>query len=236
MKMILALFICLCCSIVYSQDVSIQHQKFIFFPHPLPHKWMASIGLTATTMPYEITEELHYRIPAIDFHALRKVSDKWYIDGRVNVQAVQNIITVGPHWATKITDRISLGAGNDVGYWFGFINVEGFNTRGSGWQNYPNVSLGYRFNKRVLLTLRADAIMTAGVQTYAGNIPVTTSYKLFSGSSYAVFLEQPFYGKNKSLTLGFRAIYTSFYWQTWTAFTNFDRAFFYPQLIVGLIL
>ena len=220
---------------VYGQDSAMARQKFIYFPHSLQHKWTTSIGLTGTTMPYEITEELHYRIPAGDFHVLRKLSDQWSLDGRINFQIVQNIVSLGPHWATPLTDRLSLGVADDIGYWIGFINVEGFKTKGRGWQNYPSVSLGYRFNKGVLLTVKADAIMTMGIKTYAGHIPVTTNYDLFSGSSYTVMLEQPFYGQ-KHLSLGFRAIYTNFFWQTWTAFTNFDRNFFYPQIIVGLIL
>jgi hypothetical protein len=125
--------------------------------------------------------------------------------------------------------------GNDIGYWFGFVNFAGFKSRGSGWQNYPNVSMGYRFRKRVLLTLHADAIMNFGVKTFAGNSRVTTDYRLLSGSSYTLAVEQPFYGK-KSLTLGFRAMYNDFFWQTWPAFESFDRNIFFPQLIIGLIL
>ena len=218
-----------------AQDIPTPPQKFIYFPLPMDRKWTTSIGFTATTMPYEITEEIHYRIPAVDFHVLKKVTNGIAIDGRINFQAIQNLITLGPRITTKLTDRLSAGLGDDVGYWFGFINLEGFKTRGSGWQNYPNVSLGYRFKKHILLTVRAEAILTPDIKTYAGQIPVTTNYKFFSGTSYTVALEQPFYGK-KSLTLGFRAMYTSFFWQTWTAFSSFDRNFFYPQIIVGLIL
>ncbi|HEX8461226.1 MAG TPA: hypothetical protein VF623_07345, partial [Segetibacter sp.] len=136
---------------------------------------------------------------------------------------------------TKLNDRFSVGVGDEIGYWFGFVNFAGFKSRASGWQNYPNASVGYRFKKAVLLTLRADAIMNFGVNTYAGNSKVTTDYRFLSGSSYTLAVEQPFYGK-KSLTLGFRAMYTDFFWQTWPAFESFDRNIFFPQLIIGLIL
>lgn len=224
-----------CSTNTFAQNLPIEQQKFIYFPHPMTHKWSTSIGLTATTLPYDITEELHYRVPAVDFHVIRKISKKVNLDGRISFQGLQNLITVGPRWTTELNSRFSLGVGDEVGYWFGFVNFSGFKSRGRGFENYPNVAIGYRFNKQVLLTLRADAIMDFGIKTFAGNERVTTDYRLFSGSSYTIALEQPFYGK-KNLTLGFRAMYTDFFWQTWPAFESFDRNIFFPQLIIGLIL
>jgi len=230
------LVVLFCCSSFGSaQDIPIQQQKWIFFPYPMDTKWRTSIGITSTTIPYEITEELHFRVPAGDLHVLRQLKDKIYMDGRLNFQLLQNLITIGPRWATPLNNRMSLALGNDVGYWFGFINVQGLKTKGSGWQNYPNISLGYRFNKAILLTLKAESIMNLDIKTYAGNTKVTTDYRLFSGSSYTVALEQPFAG-NKSVTLGFRAIYTNFFWQTWTLFEPYDRNLFFPQIIVGFVL
>jgi len=218
-----------------AQDIPITQQKFIYFPHPMNQNWSTSIGVTATTLPYDITEELHYRVPAGDFHVLRKVTDKISLDGRISFQVLQNLVTIGPRWTSKLNDRFSIGVGNEIGYWFGFVNFAGFKSKGSGWQSYPNFSVGYRFNKQVLLTFRADAIMNFNIKTFAGNTRVATDYRLYSGSSYTIALEQPFYGK-KNLTLGFRAIYTDFFWQTWPAFESFDRNIFFPQLIIGLIL
>jgi hypothetical protein len=233
----LCTIVCLCVFTpsAKAQDLPIDQQKFIYFPHPMNNKWTTSIGVTATTLPYDITEELHYRVPAGDLHVIRKVGNKVNLDGRLSLQVLQNLATVGARWTTELNNRISVGAGNDVGYWFGFVNFAGFKSRASGWQNMPNVAIGYRFNKQVLLSLRADAIMNFNIKTYAGNEQVTTDYRFFSGSSYTIALEQPFYGK-RNLTLGFRALYTDFFWQTWPAFESFDRNIFFPQLIIGLIL
>ncbi len=217
-----------------AQD-SIETQKFIYFPYPSQHKWTTSIGFTGTTMPYEITEELHYRIPAGDFQAVRRFTKHFSLDARLSFQFIQNLITLGPRYTARISDRTSFSVGDDAGYWFGFLTLQGFKTRGSGTINQPNLSLGYLFNNKVLLTIKADAVLVSGIRTYAGNIPVTTHYNLLSGSAYTIALEQPFFGK-KSLILGFRALYTSFFWQTWVAFTSFDRNLFYPQLIVNIIL
>ncbi|MGZ3838450.1 MAG: hypothetical protein ACXVMS_09990 [Flavisolibacter sp.] len=234
MKWLCSLLLVFCTSL-QAQNISLSKQKFIFFPRSPQKKWKTSIGFTATTMPYEITEELHFRVPAGDFHVLRRLNEQLYLDSRLNFQFLQNLVTLGPRWVKPLNDRVSLSLGNDLGFWFGFIRTEGIRTHGSGWQNYPNLSVGYRFNKAILLTVKGESIMNFGIRTYAGPVPVTTSYSLFSGSAYTVALEQPFYGK-KSLTLGFRAIYTNFYWQTWTLFNPYDRNLFFPQVIVGIIL
>ena len=218
-----------------AQDLPIEGQKRIFFPHPMDKSWQTSIGFTSTTMPRDITEEAHFRLPAGDLHVLKRLGKKLYLDSRLNFQVLQNLVTIGPRLPIKLSNRISMALGNDFGFWFGRINVASIQTRGHGFQNYPNIAFGYRFNKQILLTLRAESIMNFGIQTRAAETPVESDYRLFSGSAYSVILEQPFAG-SKSMTLGFRAIYTDYFWQTWTLFENTDRNLFYPQIIVGLIL
>jgi hypothetical protein len=236
---LLAVCISIFCTIfatnTLAQDLPIEQQKFIYFPHPATQKWTTSVGITATTLPYDITEELHYRVPAGDVHVMRKVSDKFSLDGRASLQGLQNLLTVGGRWNTKLNNRFSMGVGDEIGYWFGYLHFAGFKSRASGWQNYPNVSFGYRFNNQVLLTVRADAVLNFNINTYADKQRVVTDYRLLSGSSYTVAVEQPFFGK-KNLILGFRAYYTDFFWQTWASFESFDRNIFFPQLIIGLVL
>ena len=235
MKAILPFLFCSFCIAAFAQDLPVEGQKRIFFPYPMDKGWETSVGFTATTMPRDITEEAHFRVPAIDFHVLRKLGKKLYLDARVNTQVVQNLVTVGPRFPIKLSNRISMALGNDIGYWFGRINIASIQTSGQGFQNYPNIAFGYRFNKRVLLTVRAESIMNFGIETKAAETPVTSDYRLFSGSAYSVILEQPFAG-SKSMTLGFRAIYTDYNWQTWTLFESYERNLFFPQIIVGLIL
>lgn len=220
---------------VAAQDIPAAGQKRIFFPYPMDRPSQTSIGFTATTLNRDITEEAHFRIPAIDIHTIKNLGGKFYLDGRLNLQVLQNLVTLGPRWATVLGHRLSLGLGNDVGYWFGRINLAGIRTRGHGFQNIPHVSLGYRFNKRILLTGRGEALMNFGIRTYAGETEVESSYRLFGGYALSAFLEQPFAG-NKSMTLGFRLIHTQYQWQTWTLFANYDRNLFFPQIIVGLVL
>ncbi|RYD98313.1 MAG: hypothetical protein EOP50_05050 [Sphingobacteriales bacterium] len=204
--------------------------RFIYFPAHPQRAWTMALGVTATTMPYEVTEELHYRIPALEISVLRRLPGNFSLYGRASVQGFQNYIAIGPRWSVPVTKRTSIGLSDETAFWFGFNNFEGFKTSATGLQNFPALSAGIRFKKQVLLTLRAEAILTLGVNSHAGDIKIASRYKTGSGSAYTVMLEQPFYGK-KRMALGFRAAYTSFFWQTWSAFSTYDRNFFYPQLI-----
>ena len=247
MKTLLSLFIIKAFSIVciiaiaagnaHCQEDSIPriYAKSVFFPYPMEKHWKSSLGFVLTTMPQEITEEQHYRVPAIDFHVLKKVSKRLYLDGRINAQVLQNMVSLGPRWATPITNKLSVAVGDDVAWWFGFITTEGFKTRGGGWLNTPNLSLGYQFNNKILLTIKAEALMNLSFKAHAGENLVAGNYRLFSGSAFSIILEQPLYNHH-SLTLGFRAIYTDFFWQTWALFETFQRNIYYPEVTVGLIL
>jgi hypothetical protein len=206
---------------------------FIYFPQTPNRKWTFGMGITATTLPYEITEELHYRIPALEFVALHRINKHFSALGRASMQGFQNYFSVGPRWSQQLSSKVWLSVGDDAAFWFGFNNFEGFKTNASGWQNFPNISGGYHFNKQVLLTVKAEAILTLGVNSQAGDIKIKSNFKTLSGSAFTVMMEQPFYGK-KRMALGFRATYTSFFWQTWSAFSTYDRNFFYPQLIACL--
>lgn len=230
--LLFAFFTGLCCR---AQDVPLPGQKRIFFPYPMDKGWQTSVGFIATTLPLAITEEAHFRVPAADVHVLRKLGGPFFLDARLNAQGIQNLVSLGPRWALPLSPRISMALGNDAAFWFGRINIGGIKTRGHGFQNYPSIALGYRFNKQILLTLRAEGLMSFGVQTSAAGTPVKSTYRLFSGSAYSLLLEQPFAGR-KSMTLGFRALYTDYFWQTWTLFENYDRNLFFPQIIIGLIL
>ena len=219
---------------VYSQDIPADHQKFVSFPYPMDRAWKSSLGFSLTTLAQDVTEEHHLRVPCGEFHVLRKLSHNSYLDGRISFQVFQNQLSIGPRWVFPLSHRVSVSVGNDLAYWFGFLNLEGFKTTGHGFQDFPNVSVGYRFNKGVLLTLREEAIMNLSISARTGNTPVTSDYRLFGGSAFTATLEQPFYG-TKSLSLGFRFIYTDFFWQTWALFETFNRNIFYPQLLVGFI-
>lgn len=211
-------------------------QNYIYFPFPMQaKKWHSSLGFSLTIWPQDISEEVQVRAPAGDFHVIRKIGKGFYLDGHLSFQIVQNHLSIGPRWAYVISDKFSFSLGDDIGWWFGSLKIGDFETTANGWANYPNISLGFRMPKHLLLTWKTEAIVNLSYHSEVGDQSVSKSQRTYSGWSTSLILEQPFY-KQKNLILGFRAIYSNFYWQTWSLFETFDRNIFYPEIIVGFIL
>ena len=212
----------------------VMNRPRLFFPYPMEEQaWMVSVGVTLTTPPRELTEEAAVRAPAFDAHALYGLPSNFYLDGRVFSQVVQNRFSLGGKWAFA-AGRFSFALGYDVAYWFGFLTVGGFDSKARGWENNPNITVGYAFDD-VLLSIKTEAILTTSYSSFNGENEVSTDQGKFSGMAYSFFIEQPAW-KNTYLTLGFRATYTKFHWMTWALFSTFDRYLFYPEITVGFIL
>lgn len=234
----LAFFLLLGCTMpLYSQDTLPEHKHAaIIFPYPMTtERWRASLGFTLLSTPEDITEEVQIRVPAIDFHVLRKISPQFIAEGRIMAQVLQNQLIAGVHWVKPISNRLFFSVGNDVGYWFGFLNLEGFNSHGSGWFDYPVVRLGIKTPKNLLITLRAQTSFNLHYSASNGKATVSKGTVFYNGETFSIALEQPFF-HHSHLTLAFSAIYNYFYWQTWPLFYQVNRKIFYPQTTVGFIL
>lgn len=216
-----------------SSDVD-RARPLLFYPQVMPETALwHSAGFTAVAPPPEITEEVQVRWPAFDYHALYGLPDGFSLDGRAAVQVLQNRVSFGPKWATRL-GPVSVSLGWDLAYWFGFLDVGGFDSKAHGWESTPNASVGYKFGE-VAATVKTEALVEHSFTSYQGDNEWSASKKKFAGWAFTLALEQPFY-KDQYLTLGFRAMYTKFYWETWSLFSTFDRYLFYPEIIVGFIL
>jgi hypothetical protein len=233
MKCCLSLvFIFIFCFIVKSEE---PEGKFVFYPYASQKKFHCSFGMLFTTTHKDVTEEIQFRIPSIDVHATKKITKNIYLTGRVNAQILQNHFSAGFRWNLPVTTRTTFGITNEVGYWFGSLKFEGFNTSANGWVYYPGISAGLLFGKDVYVTLKAEAILNVSYKSYVGENLAVTNQKFYNGEALSIILEQPFY-KDTWFVLGFRAMYVNDFWQTWPLFETLDRNIFYPQLIMGFII
>jgi len=208
----------------------------IVFPYPMyKEKWRSSIGFSLITTPEDITEQVRIRVPAIDYRVLRRISSRLIAEGRINAQILQNQFLAGFHWVQPFSDRVFFSAGNDIGYWFGFLNVEGFNSRATGWLTYPHASLGYRTKRDLLITIMAQVSVNLGYKAFNGKEELSPGRVFYNGETFTIAIEQPFY-HHKHVTLALSAINNYFFWQTWSLFYRLDRKVFYPQITVGFIL
>jgi hypothetical protein len=220
-----------------AQDTSFNAKHAaIFFPYPMyKEKWRSSIGFTLLTTPEDITEEVRLRVPCGDYRVLRRINDHFLLDGRLWFQVLQNHLSTGVRFTQPLNEQFYMSAGNDIGYWFGFLKVGGFDSKASGWLNYSNVSFGYKTKKDLLITFKAQVSFNLYYKSANGESKYSSSKGYYNGETFTLALEQPFYNK-KHLTLAFSAINNYFYWQTWSLFYKTNRKVFYPQITVGFIL
>ncbi len=218
-----------------SQDIELIKIPHLYFPAPMQKNWQFSIGITTITTPEEITEEHRIPIPAGDLHLNRNITGNFFLNSRVKFQVFQNHISLGPRYAFPVSDKFYISIGDDIAWWFGKLKFEGFDTRAVGIINYPNISLGYKFDDKLLFTLKSEIILDLYYHSWAGDNLIVEQGDLFGGYAFTFAIEQPFY-KKQHLTLGFRAIHADFFWQTWALYQTFERNLFYPELIIGFIL
>ena len=206
------------------------------FPYPMyREKWRSSLGITLLTTPEDITEEVRLRIPCGDFRILRRINDHFFTDNRLMFQVLQNHLSTGLHYVTPINKKFYFSAAGDIGYWFGYLKISGFNSQASGWLAYPNISLGYKTKNNLLITARAQVSFNLYYKAANGENKLQSSTSYYNGETFTVALEQAFYNK-RHITLAISTINNYFYWQTWSLFYKTNRKIFYPQITVALIL
>jgi len=208
----------------------------ILFPYPMyKEKWRASIGFSLLTTPEDITEETRLRIPCGDFRFLRRITDNFQSDNHIMFQFLQNHLSTGLHFVAPINKYFYFSAGDDIGYWFGYLKISGFNSQASGWFDYPNVSLGYKTRNDLLISVKAQVSFNLYYQAANGDNKIHSGTAYYNGETFSIALEQPFYRK-RHLALALSAINNYFYWQTWSLFYKTNRKIFYPQITMALIL
>jgi len=204
------------------------------YPSPLSFgEWQGSVGLALTTLPNEIVEEEMNQSPAIDFISRLGMPCGFSVDGHAQVQVLTNHLSLGARWSHAF-GRFAFSIGDDIAWWFGFLTIEGFNNSADGWLNYPSLSLGYDFG-HFRLAVRAEAVLVMSYSSFAGDNKISTDKNSFSGVTLGFAVEQPFW-KNTHVTLGFKASYLRFFYQSWFVYETFRRYLFIPEISVGFML
>ncbi len=218
------------CTALHAQD----GEPYVFFPAPKdPGSLDVALGLRILTVPRDIAEEELNRAPSLDLRAVMGLPLNFNVNGRVVTQYVTNYFRTGISWSRSF-GRFSLAVGDDAAFWFGFVDFEGFDNRMSGWVNYPNVSAGYDFGD-VRLTTIGEFIYLISQRSFAGDNEISLKKSTGAGGALSIVLEQPLWHETL-VYLGVRLTWTKFHYQTWFAFSTFDRKLLFSELMFGILL
>ncbi len=218
---------------VRSQEVD--SPGLFHYPAILPEgdlRW--AITVEFAKIPEDIIEEASYvRAPLFKFGVRYGLPKNFVLTGQVATQIINNQFTLGAGWVYK-RDQLHVVVDYGLAYWFGSLEIEGFDNSARGGINYPGLAVGYDVGI-LALTLRGELNIVTSLSTFAGDIEVSSDNNFFNGYSVSLVMEQPLY-REKYITLGFRMNHLKFFWPTWPLFPTFNRYYYIPEVIVGFRL
>ena len=219
------------CSISPAQNVG-----YFIFPHSSQSgDYRSTIGMLAAGLPEDQIEETSSMIrgPLFHYQGLYGLGNNFDLYGGVYTNIITFHFSAGPKWGLTF-NKFAFNVGYDIAYWFGKLEQFGFQSKIRGWISYPNLTLGYDFNK-FAISVKGELIILTHLTEKQDDIEITTDRNSFAGTAVGIYIEQPLWKKNYML-LGLKINYTKFYYPTWAAFATFDRYLYIPEIVLGINL
>ncbi len=193
------------------------------------------ISLSSARLPEDFIEEAsdYLKAPLIGYSAQYGLPHNFLLNGNVKTNIITWQIAFGAKWNYTI-DKFSFALGYDLAFVYGQLKQFGFNSKINAWINYPNVNIGYEFNK-FAISLLTEAIVITSISEYADDLEISNNFNEFAGVAFTAVIEQPLW-KDHFLSIGLKLNYVKFYYPTWAAYSTFDRYFWIPEFKVGLVL
>jgi hypothetical protein len=179
--------------------------------------WSTAVGLRVLNVPQDIAEEEINKAPSVDASIVLALPASVELRTSATVQYLTNEFRVGSRWSLGF-GPLRMGIANDVSYWFGFMDFEGFD-------NHMH---------DVASSLRFEGIYVLSQRSFAGELEVGSGKNVLAGWAVTAMVEQPFIGRTP-VYLGARIAISEFHPQTWFAFSTFKRKLLYSELLVGVL-
>jgi hypothetical protein len=217
-------------------NLTAQTDGYFIYPQPtLAKNFTSTIGLNAAGLPEDQVEEASSMIrgPLFNYQGLLDLRDNFQIYGAVYTNIITFHFSLGPKWGLTF-DKFAFVIGYDVAYWFGKLEQFGFQSKIRGWINYPNLTVGYDFEK-FAISLKGELIILRNLTEKQDEIEIETDRNSYAGATLGIYIEQPLW-KDNYMLIGLKMNYTKFYYPTWAAFATFDRYLYIPEIVLGINL
>jgi hypothetical protein len=217
-------------------QASAQTPNYFHYPDGLnPGTLKHSVGLGLADLPEDQVEESsdYIRAPLFNYQLRYGLPEHFSLYGAAYTNIVTFHFSLGPRWHYRI-ERFALSLGYDIAYWFGALNQFGYKSKINGWFNYPNLTVGYAFNK-FAVSLKGELIIQTSQTNKAEDVEVSSTYNTFAGTIVGIYLEQPLW-KDQVVIIGLKMYYTKYYYPIWAAFPTFNRYFYIPEITIGFNL
>jgi hypothetical protein len=222
--------------LVFSLKILAQNAGYFIYPQPWASgKYFSTVGLMAAGLPEDQVEEASSMIrgPLFNYQGLYGLENNFQLYGGVYTNIITFHFSVGPKWGLAF-DKFAFSIGYDIAYWAGKLEQFGFQSKIRGWISYPNLALGYDFEK-FAISLKGELIILTHLFEQQDEVEITTDRNSFAGITLGLYIEQPLW-KDNYLLFGLKLNYTKFYYPTWAAFATFDRYLYIPEIALGINL
>jgi hypothetical protein len=219
---------------LFCQQLNFNENTF-YYPHSYQsNQIISSLGLSLAKLPEDVIEtDDVFRAPLFSYRMKYGLPENFVAEGGVETNIVTFQFSLGTKWNYEL-DRMGFSVGADIAFWLGQLEQFGFDTRYKGWLLYPNLSVGYRFNK-FAITIKSELVLNLYEKSTNGDIEVSNNTDFFNGYTIGLYLEQPLWGDH-FVVLGIRSTFLKFYYPMWAAFSTFDRTYYIPEGTFTFIL
>ncbi|MCX6136316.1 MAG: hypothetical protein NTV54_02320 [Ignavibacteriales bacterium] len=190
------------------------------------------IGMSLTLLPRSVVEEEIRQIPMIDFRARWDFSRHFVLTGRISTIYIANQCALGIWWMGRV-GPVAFAAGDEVAYWYGTADMEGFNTAAMGLLTYPAVSMGLLVDD-VFISVKETALISISQHTYVGDVNIGRIKPSVTGVATTLALEQPLW-KHHMIATRLTLNYARPQYQTWLAFTPASTWLMMPEFSFSYI-
>ena len=206
---------------------------YISFPRPFQqHTLCYSIGASLTIFPRSVVEEEIRQIPMVNVSVRYGLPYNFSLITQFSTVYIINSASAGAMWSYPL-GNVSLALSDEFTYWFGFADLDGFDTQAMGLLNRPGISVGIDIDD-YKITMKSEMLILFSQHTYFGSASVGKVKPEIAGVVTSAILEQDIW-KSTFMSFALRAHYARPNYQVWLAFAVQDRWLLYPDVQISFV-
>ncbi len=204
--------------------------NLVYFPESIPGTLHYSVGLNVSKLPTQVVEEELNQSAMVNFSAKYDLPKKFSLHFDFKTIYITNDVSLGLSWNYPFK-TFSVGILNKLAYWYGQAKFDNFDSSAYGFVNYPSIYLGHKY-KNLHTTIGGGLDFLIATYKYSGDIETKNSKNKMTGYNLFLITEQPLW-KDNFVTVGFKLHRSSYYYQSWIAFSTLEYKLWVPEIILG---
>ena len=192
--------------------------------------YSSSLVLCNVVIPKDWTLDM-IKAPMLGYAGKMSLPSGFSLHGGMYTLFVSNRLYLGPGW-NYAADHVHLGVGYQVAFNYGILKNFGFNTTLTGWEQQPNITVGYSFEKMAVI-LRGDLYWTTALNVSEDENTISNSHSFINGYSISCSLEQRLWA-NRVVSFGLQWNYLRYHVLAWPAFPVNRYRYDVPEFRLGL--